>query len=1160
MDQQFEFLAVKFLGRICQSRMAATTLPLFWNLSSASKEERIDASVKLVSTLEHFQSQFEPSSPEEDEDSPKLDALDTLNAQDVSYSVRRLIRGLASSRESSRLGFSVALTELLSRIDTITCPQITSLILDASKSQGSMTGQEERDILFARLFGMNAIIQSGLLVRTKPLPTSASSATHASSLAGFEQIVSELLALGEKKSWLRESAWWTLCLATDSVKDSEVSWKDEALRYILQRAFVDDKLWSPEKVAITLKLKNLLPEEDWRSLLSPTFKNSDICSNANLKTLASILKDAPTENEAFKSTNVHYKPQVHFAWDVLLEYLLLSSPNSDTQKGTFVEFFRVVVDESLFSATSSPERKYWGFQVFEKALSRVSERDLPMLFTKNFMRTWINHLSNRDRYLHKAAKQAATEVQKFAQSNPNFGFSLVLQLTGVNGNQQFDKLTRTKTVESLLISMGTEDIRQYVEHVLKEANDPETDVQSINTRRTWIIDQFSALIRNGSIKKSDEWVELVLDWLVVNGCFFDEEEEREEYNCRSARHTQTYLFRRAPANLSRTPSRDSKTKLPGAASDGQFWISKVLATIDQLKNDSKHASFISEMDEEDEVARLKAKEVLGKLRTVSGDNKDAAKGSELLLSTLLLESYCSEDSSASVENVQTCVEACTRMFLGKSKKKGRKSDIAESSEDVPEPVDMLVDIIIGFMEKSTAYLRTIGKHVFSSLCGAAKDSTIELILTQLENRDPTVEDNENDDAASIEDGEEDEEGVNDDSSESDDDDEDDEDDDSDEEPDEELRNKIMEALAVNGIEAAEDDDSDEDVMDDEQMMAIDEQLAEVFRSRMNERKNTKDVDAQRAATHFKNRVLDLVDIFLKRQTTNPGVIRFILPLVDLMTKSSSDEKQLSEKAQGILRSRIGKLKEVISSGDKDEIVSVLEFVHTRARNVHSADHLSTLSDCSIYLSLQLLHLGQQDSVLGIYRLSLADFMTRKNSSLHVSFFQSFIRRHRTSAWGLRNDLIELSRKAINAYRRCQVYQLFQDLISQPPSDIDQKEMAQFMKQLRRTLHDAISSSCGDDEIFNASQMRDVFKVAIHGARQTQKLLPNMVEEIWEPAIWNDLSNRLSSLTRYKGAVQMCKQLIQLSSPPKTEVSKRKAALIEGKKEDKQKKRKKVVHE
>lgn len=57
----------------------------------------------------------------------------------------------------------------------------------------------------------------------------------------------------------------------------------------------------------------------------------------------------------------------------------------------------------------------------------------------------------------------------------------------------------------------------------------------------------------------------------------------------------------------------------------------------------------------------------------------------------------------------------------------------------------------------------------------------------------------------------------------------------------ELRNKIEEALRVNGIEPAtgETDSEDEELMEDDQMMAIDEQLAQVFRSRANEKKGGK---------------------------------------------------------------------------------------------------------------------------------------------------------------------------------------------------------------------------------------------------------------------------------------------------------------------------------
>ena len=57
----------------------------------------------------------------------------------------------------------------------------------------------------------------------------------------------------------------------------------------------------------------------------------------------------------------------------------------------------------------------------------------------------------------------------------------------------------------------------------------------------------------------------------------------------------------------------------------------------------------------------------------------------------------------------------------------------------------------------------------------------------------------------------------------------------------ELRNKIEEALRDNGIEPAtgETESEDEELMDDDQMMVIDEQLAQVFRSRTNEKKGGK---------------------------------------------------------------------------------------------------------------------------------------------------------------------------------------------------------------------------------------------------------------------------------------------------------------------------------
>lgn len=61
------------------------------------------------------------------------------------------------------------------------------------------------------------------------------------------------------------------------------------------------------------------------------------------------------------------------------------------------------------------------------------------------------------------------------KSNPHLGFALILQLTGVNGSQQFDKLTRTKTVESILTSMDAEGVRNYIDYLLAQVNTSEAN-------------------------------------------------------------------------------------------------------------------------------------------------------------------------------------------------------------------------------------------------------------------------------------------------------------------------------------------------------------------------------------------------------------------------------------------------------------------------------------------------------------------------------------------------------------------------------------------------------------------------------------------------------------------------------------------------------------
>jgi DNA polymerase phi len=77
----------------------------------------------------------------------------------------------------------------------------------------------------------------------------------------------------------------------------------------------------------------------------------------------------------------------------------------------------------------------------------------------------MNNLSSPDRYLHKAALGIAKSVQDVVKQNPKVGFTLLSTLVGKNGRQDFDKVTKTKTVESIMGSLNGKGVGEYATYL-----------------------------------------------------------------------------------------------------------------------------------------------------------------------------------------------------------------------------------------------------------------------------------------------------------------------------------------------------------------------------------------------------------------------------------------------------------------------------------------------------------------------------------------------------------------------------------------------------------------------------------------------------------------------------------------------------------------------
>ena len=130
---------------------------------------------------------------------------------------KRLFRGLASGRNASRLGFSLVITEILTKLfgkdalgasqyPTLNFETVLGFLVNRTQVVGNLPGQEERDHFLGQLFGIECFVKSGILF---------------SSTEKWRKILDLLLTMGNKKVWLRPHAGWVILQALDLMDRSE---------------------------------------------------------------------------------------------------------------------------------------------------------------------------------------------------------------------------------------------------------------------------------------------------------------------------------------------------------------------------------------------------------------------------------------------------------------------------------------------------------------------------------------------------------------------------------------------------------------------------------------------------------------------------------------------------------------------------------------------------------------------------------------------------------------------------------------------------------------------------------------------------------------------------------------------------------------------------
>lgn len=311
-------------------------------------------------------------------------------------------------------------------------------------------------------------------------------------------------------------------------------------------------------------------------------------------------------------------------------------------------------------------------------------------------------------------------------------------------------------------------------------------------------------------------------------------------------------------------------------------------------------------------------------------------------------------------------------------------------------------------------------------------------------------------------------------------------------------------------------------------------------------------DAQREATHFKNRVLELVETFLKKQPTSPLVLRLVLPLLELVLHGSPTEAHLTSKVTGILQSRMFKAKEPLEIVDRAEAIEVLNALHTEARVASSMQTAKLCSQAILFVSRALLHDRQAASssaagqdlaepIVAAYTTSLDDFMTKKSTKVRASLFSDLATRFPVVAWSLRNALVQYAKSdGANSYRQTQAFNILNDLISQLPALSKAglgPEIREFVPDCRAAVYTILEAAGGGDaKGLKADRLRDIVKFALKLARASKAVLPESADfaSAWAaeslPALVAGLKQS-EKLKSSKGLLSSVDQLAQLVSAP-----------------------------
>uniref|UniRef100_A0A3B3Y4X2 Myb-binding protein 1A n=1 Tax=Poecilia mexicana TaxID=48701 RepID=A0A3B3Y4X2_9TELE len=970
-------------------------LDFFWDLANPDQEVRLKAVENLIQYLK------------------------TENkADELEYTLKRLVDGLAHTRETARPGFSLALGQVLSAFEDISLQSILDRIKEKHNLQ-AVKRKLARNAMFGNLFGVLALHQSGRLVKEPQV------------VLGCVQLLQCLI---QHKQHLKD-------LPSKTMTDILTEIPEEVFEEVLLSALEADlasAFRTPEQMQLLLVALQHFPQALKPKKLKKLLDSSTIINADNIPKLVEVLKMA-----------AHSVKKERILPSVALDLLKLS-----LKEDSFQLFWDKAITEGMFKEPSGPTH-YLSYRLLGSVLPLLSLSQLKEVLSGEVMMHYGEHVVSAqkpDRF--KLAPEMDTYVSDFLQNCQDSDKQLAVMVS-------FSSLTNNgypvvPSVWQVVQHLKPAALQSYVDWLKGTFLQPQPDrlldfstrkqkdkskeqkESSIFRLRKWIVARLASIINNHQVKKHED---LIMD------------------------------VARLLMSLHHMPLIDdsaavSQKRSVGVTADGTMWIYHLVQYAQLLLSHPKHVQSVQPFSTEQKQAWNGMLESVANLKSKAkkGRTTESAAFQQLFLLIGMLLFKAPDEVLDIMKDLQSCIDKAQEKKINKKKKQ------QAMDKEEPEWVEVMVDILLSLLSQQSRHIRQVCKTVFSSICPHVTAAALTAIVDVL---DPDKEDEEDGAVVVTDDGNKTQKKLKDDDDEEQDEDmEDDESEDgSDEESegeeeekemeegevDQNFRLELMKVLQQQNALATEEDASSDEDLDDEAMMQLDKSLSALFseqKKKTEEKKNEKmKLQKERGLVRdFKIKVLDLVEVFVARQAGSPLILGLVEPLLNIINRgmssgSEQQEQDFLRRAADIFRNHLCRSKVYCrTAGDRQgELHDLLDQLMSKAQKLSDSSLCLYYFSASLYVvkvlrgapptetkeeptadgaaasvnDLKFMGSVDVDRVSNLFREALISFMSRRKSPLTSQMFTDLFTRFPVLCVNLLDTAVQHITSGVRGHQQCQ---------------------------------------------------------------------------------------------------------------------------------------------